>query len=133
MPEESKIEFNSDFDTSGTHLIVYFISPWTFTETVARLITATNQIPIQSDKTSFHFVGMFNNQIFTIYDYKGDFKLHIGGTNNLDFKGLSSKLIEVLTPVIPTPFTATIPDEYADETIIPENNNGSFGWGPQVG
>lgn len=53
----------------------------TFAEWVARLVTLSNGKGRFGDfgKSSFEFQGTFNGEVFTLYDYKGDQSLHIGG------------------------------------------------------
>lgn len=86
----------------------YYLSPWSFEETVARLITASGK-PAESDdqhKTLVCFEGSFDGQRFTLYDYKEDRRLHIGGSAELDWRELSEELTKELKKVEPTPYTA---------------------------
>ena len=76
----------SDPGFSESHFRACYESPWSFEETVARIATASGQ-PVKSDdryKTSVNFVGVFAGQRFTLYDYKEDRTIHIGGSNALD-------------------------------------------------
>lgn len=59
-------------------------------------------------KVSVEFEGTFQGQPFTLYDYKGDMQLHIGGRAGLQ----AARLIDTLTTLIidaePTPYTAIL-------------------------
>ena len=85
--------------------------PFSFEETVARLITLSGQAPetMNTDayKVSVEFTGTFNGHTFTLYDYKGDRALHIGGRDGLPVKALILWLTEALQGVQPTDYTAT--------------------------
>jgi len=94
---------------SGTSLRGYFEPPYTFEETVARLVALSGQSPAdRSDgyKTSVEFVGHFKGQVFTLYDYKGDRSLHVGGTSALDVDGLRQALIVELATIAPVAYSA---------------------------
>jgi hypothetical protein len=97
-------------------LRAYYESPWSFEETVARLITASGQ-PARSDddyKTSVSFEGTYYGRRFTLYDYKESRNIHIGGNNELNVTGLVAALNRELAAVEPTPYEAK---EYYDERI----------------
>lgn len=93
--------------------------PWSFRETVGRIITISQQgtppsapgkpwkIFGDDDKTSFEFVGTFEGHPFDLYDYQGDNQIHIGGTDKLNLDGLRAALLDALTKATPTPFEAT--------------------------
>ena len=95
----------------------YLQTPWSFAETVARLIALSGQDPTQFTdeyKVSVEFGGTFDGQVFTLYDYKGDDTLHVGALDGrLDVAGLNAYLIDALTAVQPSPFTALI--QYDDD------------------
>ena len=98
---------------SGTYL-VGMLTPCNgrmpFQETVARLITLSGQDPTtQTDeyKTSVEFNGSYNGAMFTLYDYKGDREIHIGGTDALDVAGLRAELDAQLLDAEPTNYVAT--------------------------
>lgn len=100
------------FSTSS--LRGYFHGPWSFEETVARIAAASGQ-PVQSDddyKTSVSFEGTFNGQRFTLYDYKEDREIHVGGSAWLDVDGLCDALKTALANVTPQPYAAP---EFYDE------------------
>ena len=100
---------------SESHLRGYYESPWSFEETVARLVTASGQ-PINSFdeyKSSVNFVGTFEGQRFTLYDYKEDRAIHIGGNDELDISNLVVALTDALNLVEPTPYKAK--EYYADQ------------------
>jgi hypothetical protein len=99
----------------GTSLRGYYRSPWSFEETVARLVTASGQ-PVNSDdgyKTSVNFKGTFGGRVFTLYDYKEDREIHIGGMDGLDVFELGVELNHVLSQVEPTAYTAK--EHYAEK------------------
>lgn len=96
-----------------TYLRGYLESPFSFEETVARLITLSGQDPTADGyKVSVEFVGMFGGQPFTLYDYKEDRKIHIGGNDKLDVEGLAQELLVKLSSVEPTPYRVK---EYYDQ------------------
>ncbi len=86
-------------------------APWSFEETVGRILTASGQ-PIfdQTDccKMSFEARGVFDGGAFTLYDYKGDTRIHIGGFANLKTQELKEVLQQVLADTHPTPYEARI-------------------------
>jgi hypothetical protein len=100
-------------ETSGTYFRDYLHSPYSFEETVARLVTLSEQ-PIESpdgEKVSVEFTGTFKGQVFTLYDYKEDREMHIGGHSHLAVEGLDLVLQQELASTHPTPYTAK---EYYD-------------------
>ena len=95
----------------GTSFREYLTSPFSFEETIGRLITVSGQDPtFQTDecKVSVEFIGRFEDHIFTLYDYKGDHELHIGGTDALNVAKLHTALIAALRGVTPSPYTAIV-------------------------
>jgi len=116
------LEWDAEADTGGTSLRGYLDNTtWKFEELVARLLTASGQSMVVNgdDKASFDFVGRFGNQPFTLYDYKADMTVHIGGGPKLDVEGLKLALRSALLVVEPKPFThATSYDGHTD-----------YGWG----
>ena len=92
--------------------------PYSFEETVARLITVSGQNPIMFEempisyftingyKTSFDFHGTYEGKVFTLYDYKGDYRIHIGGKRGLNLEGLKQFLAEEIADSEPTPYEA---------------------------
>jgi hypothetical protein len=108
-------------DVNGTSFRGMLSTPWSFEETVARLKALSGQDPTaQTDeyKVSVEFEGTFRGDTFTLYDYKGDNALHIGGTSDLDVAALQAALVPELWTVTPAPYTATI--HYAER--------GTHGW-----
>lgn len=85
--------------------------PWPFEETVARILTASGQ-PIfdQVDccKESFQATGTFKGRVFTLYDYKGDRRIHIGGRAGLKAQELKEILRQALASSDPAPYEARI-------------------------
>ena len=104
----NKIEWDSSINIFDTHLIGYLNAPWSFEETVSRLITLSGQAAKSCDcyKVSVEFVGMFNGKVFTLYDYKCDRTLHIGGTSADHVPALRQALTRRLRRVAPTPYSA---------------------------
>lgn len=79
-----------------------------FEEVIARLYNLTN-IDIfnegDSYKSSFQIIGKYKNRIFTLYDYKEDMCIHIGGQENLELDGLRKELDLMIMSNEPKPFT----------------------------
>lgn len=97
-------------DANGTSLRGYLDNvPLPFTSIVARLKTLSGQEPAEGGdayKVSVEFKGTFNGHVFTLYDYKGDDTIHIGGHGGLDVDGLKSELAERLRVTQPSPYEA---------------------------
>ena len=107
--------WNSDVSVDGTSLQGYLQMPWGFEETVARVLALTGQsAQEQGDgyKLSVEFRGVLDGQVFTLYDYKGDRELHIGGRTGLQVSRLNETVVGVLKAVTPQPYQAT---EHYDE------------------
>lgn len=107
------INWTTNADINGTSFRSYFYEGGeveAFAEIVAKLITLSKQDPTAAsdgEKVSVEFTGTFKSVAFTLYDYKGDFQLHIGGQPGLDVLGLQIALDKLLIEgVTPTPFTA---------------------------
>ena len=80
-----------------------------FEEIIARLYNLSNQeIFDQGDngKTSFEVFGTFKGEPFTLYDYKKDFDIHIGGTSKLDVKNFRIELDELIMKASPKNYKA---------------------------
>lgn len=100
------LAWDQTISIGGTSLQGYLVTPWSFEETVARLITLCGPPrPGDEYKISVEFTGTFNGQVFSLYDYKGDRELHIGGHKKLP--GLVETICAALQDVKPTPYTAT--------------------------
>lgn len=102
---------------SGTSLLGYYTqSLWSFEETVARLITASGQEIESPDeyKCSFQFSGFFNGKVFTLYDYKEDRTIHIGGNDPLILLTIQEHITFALLAVEPSFYIAK---EYYDQKI----------------
>jgi hypothetical protein len=117
MTSTTQLTWNADADLNGTSLQDYLMKgewPWSFEETVARLITASGQNPPANDgyKVSVEFIGTFNGKVFTLYDYKEDRELHIGAHNQDDIRGLTAAVRDALSAVEPSPYEAR---EYYDK------------------
>lgn len=108
----TRIRWDATTDVNMTHLRGYFTPEGlSFEETVARLITLSQQDPTEagdSYKVSVEFMGVFAGEPFTLYDYKGGMNLHIGGHDTLDVAGLEAALEAAIRDVEPTPYQATI-------------------------
>ncbi len=85
--------------------------PWSFEEAVARTLAVSHQ-PIfdQTDryKMSFEARGKFEGSVFTLYDYKGDGRIHIGGPSDLKVEDLKAALRPVLAHATPAPYEAQL-------------------------
>jgi len=110
----SDLKWSDVPSVDGTSLSGYFMEGCTyrqFKETVAKIITVSGQMGTDATdgyKCSVEFVGTFKGQVFTLYDYKEDFQLHIGGRDGLDVRDLIAALTDALKDVTPTPFVATL-------------------------
>lgn len=98
--------------TSGGHsLRGYLDTPWSFEETVARLAALSDQEPALATvdgKVSVQFHGTFHGCTFSLYDYKQDYRLHIGGTDALDTVALAAALRAALETVRPRSYDALL-------------------------
>ena len=105
------IQFNS-FDINNTSFIDYYTPSIKFEEIVARLNTIgiKNNINIFDNadkyKTTFELDGKYGDNVFSLYDYKSNNMIHIGGhKGKLDVAGLKKHLDSVLFDNEPTNFT----------------------------
>ena len=105
--EEKKIRWREG-EIDGTYYLGFWDDlPYSFEETVARLITVSGQNPIINGyKCSFDFHGTYEGKVFTLYDYKGDYRIHIGGKRGLNLEGLKQFLAEEIADSEPTPYEA---------------------------
>ena len=105
--EEKKIRWREG-EIDGTYYLGFWDDlPYSFEETVARLITVSGQNPIINGyKCSIHFHGTYEGKVFTLYDYKGDYRIHIGGKRGLNLEGLKQFLAEEIADSEPTPYEA---------------------------
>lgn len=111
----SRLYFDAKIDACGTSLQGIYKSPWSFEETVARLVALTGQNPTGGSdeyKVSICFAGTFGNgsggaDVFTLYDYKEDRQIHVGGNHGrINVQELAAILTEDLSKVEPTPYKA---------------------------
>jgi len=106
----TQINWNAGRNVNGTSLRGYFRpDDFRFEEIVARLITLSGQDPTQASdgyKTSVEFSGTYGGRVFTLYDYKGDDTVHIGGQDGLDVGALVIALAQALRTVEPTSYSA---------------------------
>lgn len=82
-----------------------------FEQVVGRLYNVSGQeIFEQGDeyKLSFEVIGSYNGKPFTLYDWKGDKCVHIGGKDDLDVIGLRKELSTLLKNTKEKPFTAKL-------------------------
>lgn len=104
-----------DGDINGTSLVGYLDNlPWSFEESVARLKSYSGQDPTEATdgyKVSVEFYGTFNGEPFSIYDYKCDKELHIGG-RGVNVGQLKEMLRYALDNCDPEPYVAKM---YYDE------------------
>lgn len=115
-----KIVWDSTAPIGGTFFRTYLNSRFGFRELVGRLSALSHQ-PVESPdeyKLSVEFVGLFNGEVFTLYDYKEDRKMHIGGGPGLDVVGLQKELDILLETVDPVEYQA---EEYYDQCL-------GYGW-----
>ena len=111
--EQKKIKWR-DGEINGTHLKGYWNDlPYSFEETVARLITVSGQKPyatgeglLGGHKCSFDFHGTYEGKVFTLYDWKGSYDFHIGGRTHIDIEELKQVLTEEIADAEPTPYEA---------------------------
>jgi hypothetical protein len=112
--DTTRITFTFDQNETfggGTSLAGYFTSPFSFEETIARLVTLSGVQPFENidDKVWFEFIGRFDGKLFTLYDYKSSEQFHIGaadGGRGFDIGAFSVALDSALRSVQPTPFRA---------------------------
>ncbi len=110
------LQFSPDIQSTGSWYRDMLPLPWSFQETVARLITLSGYSvaeAIEADqyKCSFEIDGYFvdaagANHFFALYDYKEDDEIHIGGDNDLPTDRLIEALTALLKTVEPTPYVA---------------------------
>lgn len=99
-------------------------SPYSFETTVARFVAIAygpegHRFPFHEDsddKVSVYFVGTFNGKVFTLYDYKRDQQIHIGGSPDLDVEGLIQELRRLFVNAAPAPWSA-VQRNYVKQTI----------------
>ena len=93
---------------SGTHLLAYLHTEFPFEETVARLYNLSDQdiFAYQEEKCIFELMGKYDGEPFSLYDYKGDQRIHIGGRDTLDVTELSKHLVKLVNKTKPKFFTA---------------------------
>lgn len=111
------LTWDAHVDAGGTSLRGHFMPAggWLFEELVARLITASGQDAVAAadgHKTSVEFSGTYCGHVFTLYDYKRDDELNIGGRLGLDVAGLVAELAWVVSIAHPTSYHAPYPAEY---------------------
>ena len=85
-----------------------FRSDYSFEETIARLKTLSGSEPddLGEYKCSVEFVGVYKGEVFTVYDWKRDRQIHIGGSREIDYDGLIGALYDAIADSEPTPYKA---------------------------
>jgi hypothetical protein len=81
---------------------------WTFERILAGINAIANQVIFDDgnfDKSSFTAEGTYKGKYFSLYDYKGDRSIHVGGGNELDVKGLVDELNKLIKLAEPKPFS----------------------------
>lgn len=111
LPDED-IGWSLTADINGTSFQCYLQCdlPLPFNELVARLITLSGQSGQENGdgyKLSVQFTGTFNGKPFSLYDYKGDDEIHVGGHDELDVTGLLRALNAGIQNTKPTSYVAT--------------------------
>ncbi|XWV26925.1 hypothetical protein QJ857_gp0125 [Tupanvirus soda lake] len=107
---QTSVVFDQNADTNFTSLRGYLTHPYSFEEAVARLysLAGWNIFELCDQyKTTFEVSGTFNGQVFTLYDYKEDNVIHIGGRDSYDIKELQKNLLELMENVKPKEYTAS--------------------------
>ncbi|XWV25585.1 putative ORFan [Tupanvirus deep ocean] len=107
---QNAIIFDQNTDVNFTSLRDYLEHPYSFEEAVARLyaLAGWNIFDLCDQyKTTFEVCGTFNGEVFTLYDYKEDNKIHIGGRESLDTIGLQKVLLELMDNATPKEYTAS--------------------------
>ena len=115
--QHAGVEWKADADIDGTAYRTMLGQSFEFEETVARLLTASGQDATEQGdgyKVSVEFVGTFEGHVFTLYDYKEDREIHVGGHPELNVRGLLDALKVLLDGVPPTPYKTT---EHYDERV----------------
>ena len=90
-------------------------SEWKFRDVVARLYSLGldngQDIFLQGNdyQSTFGLEGTYKGKVFDLYDHEGDTCVNIGGTAQLDVKGLKKVLAARLKKIDPTPFKVESP------------------------
>jgi hypothetical protein len=108
MSTEPELQWDPDAPDEGTCFQAYLPTD-NFQLTVAKLLTLSGQtVPEHGmlDKSTFDLMGTWRGQPFSLYDYKYDGEIHIGGSKELDVPGLSEALFAGLNGVEGTPYKA---------------------------
>ena len=95
---QPKIIFDKNTNDGGTHFCAYLNHPYSFEEAVARIYALCDYNIFEEgdeDKLSFQASGIFNNEVFTLYDWKENCTVHIGGRANLDAQSLEKYLLKI--------------------------------------
>lgn len=103
------ISFDRNAGYGGTYFIEYLETPYTFEEAVARLYTLAGYDIFEEsdgDKTSFHITCVYGGNAFSLYDYKEDDEIHIGGRREWNMVGFIDSLLQLMSQTIPTPYRA---------------------------
>lgn len=67
-----------------------------FEELVNKLSKISKQSKEKGDKVNFEFIGKYDNQIFTLYDWKDDKSIHIGAYKNFPCEAFVKDLYKLV-------------------------------------
>ena len=90
---------NIEKETDGTSYQGMLSTKLPFERSVALIYEISGQKIFENGdgyKLTFHVFGKYKGQVFTLYDYKGDKDIHIGGFEELDVDGLNDELIKIM-------------------------------------
>lgn len=107
---------------NGTSLRGYLDTPWSFEETVARLLALAPDGAVEYDidgKVAVEVTGTFRGEPFSVYDWKGSRgQLHLGGHRSLDVLDLGPALVAALETVTPRPISVRVDSEWGGGRIV---------------
>ena len=104
----NQIIFDENADSSG-HFLDYITPPYPFEESVARLYAlAGYEIFDCTDefKLSFNASGTYKGKPFSIYDWKCDNLLHVGGKDDFDIVSFKKDIVKLMKTVKPKHYEA---------------------------
>lgn len=118
--------FDKSLDVFGTSFKGYLATPYAFEETVARLYSLANYDIFSGcdHKSSFQISCKFRGNVFTLYDYKEDSLVHIGGHDDLDVELLIINFLLVLQ--------LTKPKEYVTKLKYYDDRHRTYLWRASV-
>lgn len=111
--------FDKNADIDRTSFLSPLDHPYSFNEGVARLYSLANyNIFEEGDqhKLSFELSGRFNDEVFSLSDYKEDNMINIGGHfRKLDVELLKKYLLKIMKATAPKEFEASY-HYYSEDT-----------------